>query len=110
MEVRLIREEIKLRARWRKAAKARFLNALWINGSGRFASVSWCHGEPMVQIYIGRRQAEAAKALIDQYACGGGCCGANSHMIVDLEEVAKEYIGDLETVEGTLSADYMKKQ
>ena len=59
-------------------------DALWIQGAGRFASVSHCGGVTVI-LCDSREKAESTKRAIDRHACGGRCVGATGHVIVDLD-------------------------
>ena len=54
-------------------ARKRWPNAIWIIGSGDYASVSHCPPEVTVMLFSTRMEAEIAKAGIDATACGGSC-------------------------------------
>ena len=53
--------------------------AAWVRGDGAFAVIAWCR-VPSVELHPDLESAEAAKASIDQSACGGKC--VRNHEIV----------------------------
>jgi hypothetical protein len=76
---------------WRTIAACRWSKAIWISGNPSlrgacYASVSDCPCFRRVGLtailYGTRAEAEDAKALIDKYACGGGC--SRQHRVVEL--------------------------
>jgi hypothetical protein len=77
---------------WRAVAQCRWQKALWISGnppfdgSSCYASVSDCPCFRRVGLtavlHATRAEAEAAKRLIDKYACGGGC--SRQHRVVEV--------------------------
>src|SRR5262245_64686770 len=66
---------------YRQAARCRWRDALWVEGEGRWASVSLCPHEEnfvpkravTVELYASREEALAAKARIDRGFCGNAC-------------------------------------
>jgi hypothetical protein len=74
---------------WHAFAKCRWPRALWIAGSGPWASVAHCSHHttpgPTVQLYRTHAGAAQAKAIIDSTGCGGCCSGAMGHKVVGLE-------------------------
>jgi hypothetical protein len=64
-------------------ARARWRRATWIDGHGRWASISECSRGPTVVLHETRAQAEAAKSVIDSTGCGGGCTGR--HSVIDMK-------------------------
>jgi hypothetical protein len=67
-------------------AECRWPLALWIEGEGRFGSLSACPPGVTVMLFGARADAERAKRMIDATACGGQCW--NRHRIVDLAEAS----------------------
>jgi hypothetical protein len=65
-------------------ARALRPKAVWIQGSGEYASISDCPRGPTIILHRTREQAERAKAFIDRLGCGGRCLGEPSHSIVHL--------------------------
>jgi hypothetical protein len=63
-------------------ARRRWPKAIWIIGSGEYASVSLCPPGATVMLFASRMEAEIAKAAIDDTACGGRC--RRQHEIVYL--------------------------
>jgi len=63
-------------------AKRTWPRAAWISGAGRYASVAVCRDLTVI-LFQELADARAAKALIDQTACGGACC--RNHYLYDLE-------------------------
>jgi hypothetical protein len=55
---------------------------VWIDGDGRYASVSYCRNRTTVALSATPDGATEAKALIDRIGCGGFC--SRRHIIVDL--------------------------
>ena len=64
--------------------QCRFGKPLWTEGRGRYASVSLCHGDVTVIFFSTREDAEQAKRVIDNTACGG-CC-RRRHFVMELPE------------------------
>lgn len=71
------------RTGYQRRAKQRWPHAEWVEGSGPFATLAHCR-VLTVQLHRTRREAEAAKALIDECGCGGLCY--NAHEILRLEQ------------------------
>jgi hypothetical protein len=76
---------------WRSVALCRWPKALWISGNPpfdgpAFASVSDCPCFRRVGLtailHPTEARAEDAKALIDRFACGGGC--SRQHRVVEV--------------------------
>lgn len=72
---------------WQRRVDCQFGPAIWITGdppaNGRcFASISDCRGQRTIELYATRAEAEQAKAVIDELACGGGC--SRIHRIVEM--------------------------
>jgi hypothetical protein len=65
-----------------REARRRWPKAIWIIGAGEYASVSRCPPDPTVMLFETRMEAEIAKAVIDDSACGGRC--RRDHEIVFL--------------------------
>jgi hypothetical protein len=63
-------------------AECRWPRAVWVEGEGRFASVSACPPGVTVMLFGARADAERAKRQIDATACGGQCW--KWHRVVDL--------------------------
>lgn len=72
----------KAQSAYRKAARKRYKRAIWIQGDGRYATVSTCNGSATVMLHATREKAQQAKQGIDSWGCGGSC--VNAHKIVDL--------------------------
>jgi len=49
--------------------------AIWIEGSGQYASVSFCNPGPTVVLCRSYADARALKRQIDETGCGGQCTG-----------------------------------
>ncbi|GAA2855491.1 hypothetical protein GCM10010472_10980 [Pseudonocardia halophobica] len=66
----------------RTFAKCVWKRAHWVNGSGPFATVSYCRG---VTVMLHATETSATEALngIGAYGCGGACC--RRHDLVRLE-------------------------
>jgi hypothetical protein len=54
-------------------ARRRWPRAISIDGKGGYACVSHCRPGITVELFESRAAAAAAKALIDDTGCGGGC-------------------------------------
>lgn len=67
---------------WRTIVVCRWPRVYWVSGRGPWASASFCRGALTVQLYATQDTAVKAKADIDAYGCGGGCC--RLHSVVDL--------------------------
>lgn len=65
-------------------ARARWSDAEWVTGNGRFASLAHCR-VLTVALYESEDAALKAKKWIDRCGCGGFCTG--DHEIVDLDKV-----------------------
>jgi hypothetical protein len=70
---------------WRKTAKSVRPKAIWIEGSGEYASISDCLGNNDLLVR-NRETAEQAKSVIDGSECGGSCVGKRGHSIIHLTE------------------------
>jgi hypothetical protein len=73
---------------YRTIARQRYRQALWITGTGPYASLASCGGLT-VQLYETMAEALKAKAWIDQFGCGHACRGdqrAELHTIEDLRD------------------------
>ena len=68
------------------AARKRWPKAIWIEGRGKWASVSSCPPGTTVVLFPTKAEAEAAKRVIDCSDCGGGCM--RMHSVVCLRENA----------------------
>lgn len=55
------------------AARRRWKDAIWIIGSGEYASLSYCNDQPTVMLFGTQMEAEIAKLCIDDTGCGGNC-------------------------------------
>lgn len=77
-------ERPRRRANYYQQAKARWSDAEWVSGNGRFASLAHCR-VLTVALYESEDAALKAKKWIDKCGCGGFCTG--DHEIVDLEGV-----------------------
>jgi len=56
-----------------RAARRAFPGAVWVSGSGPWASVARCNGSTSVALYATSAEATRARAFIDRMGCGGGC-------------------------------------
>jgi hypothetical protein len=72
----------KVQSAYGKAARKRYKRAIWIQGDGRYATVSSCGGSVTVMLHATQEKAQQAKQGIDSWGCGGSC--SNRHTIVDL--------------------------
>ena len=57
--------------------------ALWIQGEGRFASVTYCGGTTVV-LSPTLADARVWKQQADHFGCGGRCRGKAAHKIVEV--------------------------
>ena len=71
----------------RTIAAKRWPKAIWIEGRGKWASLSACQPGVTVALFSRKADAEAAKHIIDDCGCGGGCMRA--HWIVNLERARR---------------------
>ena len=63
-------------------ARKRWPKVVWIDGDGRYATVSGCSGSISVYLHPTIEEADFAKENIDELGC---CCGCTrDHRIVDL--------------------------
>ena len=60
-----------------------FPDAAWITGDGEFALIAPCR-VPTISLHKTHEDAEAAKAFIDTYGCGG-YCRHSRHRIVHID-------------------------
>lgn len=81
---------------WRTLAKCRWKKAIWVEGDGRWASVSLCphsvgfnrYQATTVQLYDDRDEASRAKDRIDRLACGNSC--SRQHFIFDMAKAMED--------------------
>lgn len=57
---------------------------LWVQGSGPYATISWCGAANDVTVVLNSNAAEALTALrqINRTGCGGRCMG--THQVVEV--------------------------
>jgi hypothetical protein len=68
--------------------------AIWIEGSGQYASVSLCNPGPTVVLCRTYAEAKALKRQIDETGCSGQCTGKHAIFEVGLPRVTlvRDYI------------------
>jgi len=77
-----------------ESARMTWPKALWIEGSGRYASVSFCAPGPTVVLCRTYAAAKALKRQIDDTGCGGQCTGKHAIFEMGLPRVTfvRDYI------------------
>jgi hypothetical protein len=65
-----------------RAARRKWPKAIWIIGSGEYASVSLCRPGTTVMLFETQAEADTAKDFINETGCGGGCRG--DHVVIKI--------------------------
>jgi hypothetical protein len=98
-EVMLMMDE----ARFKRSFESR---AIWIQGAGEFATLSYCGEGLTIQRHRTLESAIEAKRAIDGGGCGGGC--AKVHIIVGIDPKNSRHTREQENIRQYVAAGKAK--